>query len=224
MFSNQGVDYGSNAAFGSLAADLIECRLTDPDELEQRLKQIQLAVRRYYHVIVVAFDTDQDRSTIPWNYIISQLEQVFPFSNITTYHGEILMVVRKTKRGSRISFDRQKLLTILEHYNGYAAIGNTSEFLTSLPPVYHQARDALRLGRAMDPGQRILYYEDYSMYQMIELAAESGSRGGGGEPRPPEAGQPEPGPPVQQRNRSSAPARQQDGRQSAGFSIYLSAA
>lgn len=173
MFSNQGVDYGSNAAFGSLAADLIECRLTDPDELEQRLKQIQLAVRRYYHVIVVAFDTDQDRSTIPWNYIISQLEQVFPFSNITTYHGEILMVVRKTKRGSRISFDRQKLLTILEHYNGYAAIGNTSEFLTSLPPVYHQARDALRLGRAMDPGQRILYYEDYSMYQMIELAAES---------------------------------------------------
>ena len=25
----------------------------------------------------------------------------------------------------------------------------------------------------MDPGQRILYYEDYSMYQMIELAAES---------------------------------------------------
>ena len=40
MFSNQGVDYSSNAAFGSLAADLIELRLTDPVELEQRLKQI----------------------------------------------------------------------------------------------------------------------------------------------------------------------------------------
>lgn len=173
MFSNQGVNYGSNAAFGSLAADLIECRLTDPEELEQRLKQIKLAVHRYYHVIIVAFESGQSRESIPWNYIISQLEQVFPFSNITTYHGEILMIVRKTKRGSRMPFDREKLLSILERYNGYASIGNTSEFLSSLPPMYHQTRDALRFGRVMDPDRRILYYEDYSIYQIIELAAES---------------------------------------------------
>ena len=173
MFSNQGVDYGSNAAFGSLAADLIECRLTDPEELEQRLKQIKLAVKRYYHVIVVSFESTQGQENIPWNYIISQLEQIFPFSNITTYHGEILMIVRKTKRGSRMPIDQEKLLPILERYNGYASIGNTSEFLSSLPPMYHQVKDALRIGRVMDPERRIFYYEDYSVYQIIELAAES---------------------------------------------------
>lgn len=173
MFSSQGADYASNAAFGSLAADLIECRLTDPQELEQRLKQIQLAVRRYYHVMVVSFDSREDRSMIPWNYIISQLEYIFPFSNITTYKGEILLIIRKMKRGSRLTFNQDNLLKILKHYNGYAAVGNASEFLTSLPPVYHQTRDALRLGKEMAPKQRIIYYEDYSIYQMIELAAES---------------------------------------------------
>ena len=173
MLSNQGVDYSSNAAFGTLAADLIECRLTDPVELEQRLKQIQLAVRRYYHIILVAFGSKEDRSTIPWGYIISQLEQIFPYSNITTYRGEILMLVRKTKRGHRLDFDREKMLQILDHYDGYAAIGNTSEFLTSMPPVYYQTRDALRLGRKMSPEQRIFYYEDYSMYQIVELASDS---------------------------------------------------
>ena len=67
----------------------------------------------------------------------------------TTYEVvETVPLVVIKKDNSREPFDRQKLLTILEHYNGYAAIGNTSEFLTSLPPVYHQARDALRLGRA----------------------------------------------------------------------------
>lgn len=173
MFSNQSVDYSSNAAFGSLAADLIEFRLTDPEELEQRLKQIQLAVHRYYHVMLVSFGQEQDRNSIPWNYVISQLERIFPFSNITTYRGEILLIIRKMKRGSRLVYDREMLEQILSHYNGYAAIGNFSEFLTSLPPMYHQAKGAMRLGRTMDPDQRIYYYEDYSMYQIVEMADQS---------------------------------------------------
>lgn len=173
MFSDQGADYGGNTAFGSLAADLIECRLTDPEELDQRLKLIKLAVRRYYHMMLVSFGTVQDRGSIPWNYVISQLERIFPFSNITTYHGEILLIIRKMNRASRPVFDQDSLLQILEQYNAYLAIGNASEYLTSLPPIYHQTKDALRLGRVMDPQKRIFYYEDYSMYQMIELAAES---------------------------------------------------
>lgn len=175
MFSNQGVDYSSNADFGSLAADLIECRLTDPQELEQRLKQIKLAVRRYFHVVLASFEGDQEhiRNPIPWNYVISQLEQIFPFSNATTYQGDILMIVRKTKRSSRLPFHQQRLLEILERYNGYIAIGNATEYLTSLPPVYHQTRDAIRLGRVMDPERRIFYYEDYSIYHVIEMASEA---------------------------------------------------
>lgn len=56
MFSHQGVDYGNNSAFGALVADLIERRLTDPDALEGRLRQIRLAVRRYYHVMLISFN------------------------------------------------------------------------------------------------------------------------------------------------------------------------
>ncbi len=173
MFSNQGADYSSNADFGMLAADLIECRLTDPEELEQRLRQIKLAVRRYYHLMVVSFENTNERHTIPWNYVISQLEYIFPFSNITTYKGDILMIFRKKRRGRNFSFDHQQLLKVLETYNAYAAISNTSEFLTSLPPLYHQTSDALRLGRAMNPEERIYFYEDYSIYEMIEFAGEA---------------------------------------------------
>lgn len=173
MFSHQGAAYGGNSAFGTLAADLIECRLTDPEELEHRLKQINLAVRRYYHVMVIAFEKKPDGAEIPWNYIISRLEYVFPFSNITTYQGEILLIIRKSARGSQLMFQQDKLLDILESYNGFAAVGNTSKFLTSLPPMYRQTKDALRLGRVIDPDKRIFYYEDYSFYEIVEMAAEA---------------------------------------------------
>ena len=175
MCSGQGVDYSSNADLGSLLADLIECRLTDPAELEQRLKQLKLAVTRYYHVVLLRLEYQQNQDAIPWNYIIGRLERIFPFSNITTYRGDILILARKTKRGNRLPLDRSRLIPLLEQFNGYIGISNTSEFLTSLPPVYHQIEDALRIGRVMDPEQRIFYYEDYSMYQIIELAAEAAS-------------------------------------------------
>ncbi len=173
LFNDHGADYARNAEFGVLVADLIECRLTDPGELAERLKQIRLATRRYYHVMLVSFSDTDARGTIPWNYVISQLETLFPFSNITTYKGEILLLIRKMKRGSRPPINQDGLMRILTTYDGYACIGNTSEFLTSLPPIYHQTHDALRLGAAMHPEQRIYYYEEYSIYQIIELAAEA---------------------------------------------------
>lgn len=171
MFSHLGADYGNNSQFGLLAADLIECRLTDPVELESRLKQVQLAVRRYYHIMLVEFPSADNQASIPWNYVINQLEYIFPFSNITTYQGDILLLIRKTKRTSRLPYSNERLLPLLEQYNGFAAIGNASEFLTSLPPVYHQTKEALRFGKVMDPGKRIFYYEDYSTYHIIEMAA-----------------------------------------------------
>ena len=109
MLSNHRTDYSGNAQFGALAADLIECRIANEEELQQRLKQIKLATRRYYHVMLINFPSDTERNkNIPWNYIINQLEYLFPFSNITTYKGEILLLIRKMKRRSRLSFNQKR--------------------------------------------------------------------------------------------------------------------
>ena len=77
------------------------------------------------------------------------------------------------KRRSRLSFNQEALLKLLESYNGFACVGNASEFLMSLPPVYHQTHESLRIGQKMHPAKRIYYYEDYSIYHIIEMAAES---------------------------------------------------
>ena len=173
MFSRKGANYGQNAVLGSLIADLLEARLTDPEELSQRLKQVTLSIKRYFHLILISFERNQMNVGIPWNYIISQLEYLFPFSNITTYQGDIILMVRKRHRTSRLHFDETRLLEILERYNGYASVGNATEHLTSLPPLYHQNKDSLRLARRMDPEKRIIYYEDYGMYELVEMAIQS---------------------------------------------------
>ncbi|MBQ8986063.1 MAG: helix-turn-helix domain-containing protein [Lachnospiraceae bacterium] len=173
LFNKQSVDYASNAELGSLVSDIIEGRIVDQKELDHRMKQVRLIAHRYFHLMLVSFDQSGNRSMIPWNYVISQLQYIFPYSNITTYNGDILLIIQKRQRKSRVRFNEKHLMSLLEQYNGFSCMGNASEFMMSLPPMYHQVHGALRLGRHIDPDKRIYYYEDYAMYQIIELAADS---------------------------------------------------
>jgi sugar diacid utilization regulator len=188
LLSSRGTEYNINAGFSTLVSDLIECRLTDQDELQERLKLLPLAYRKYYHVVVVAFPSltndpneelfsarkpENQKESIPWNYIIGRLEQIFPFSNSTVYHDQIIMLVRKDKYRERMQVPLEQLTELLAGYDAYAAIGNYSKFLTALPPLYHQTRLTLHLGIALrsNPQQRVFFYEDFSIYQFIEMTA-----------------------------------------------------
>lgn len=173
LFNKQSVDYATNAALGSLVSDIIEGRLVDQKELNHRIKQVRLIAHRYFHLMLVSFDQTGRSNMIPWNYIISQLQYIFPYSNITTYGGDILLIIQKRQRKSRVRFNEHQLMSLLEQYNGFSCIGNASEFMMSLPVMYHQVRGALRIGSHMEPKHRIYFYEDFAMYQIIELAAES---------------------------------------------------
>ena len=173
LFSRQSVDYSSNAELGSLVSDIIGGRITGQKELDHRMKQVRLFAHRYFHLMIVSFDQTGNRSMIPWNYIISQLQYIFPYSNITTYNGDILLIIQKRQRKSRIRFNEKQLMDLLEQYNGHSCMGNASEFMMSLPPMYYQVRGALRIGCHIDPDRRIYYYEDFAMYQIIEMAADS---------------------------------------------------
>lgn len=173
VLSNQGIDYSGNVELSSLVSDLIEGRLYNPEELNQRLKQVQLTVRRSYHLILVRIHNSSDQGLFPWNYITGQLQQAFRHCDAVIYRGDILLLARKTQRGSRPSFNQELLQQILEQYDGRAVIGNASEHLSSMAPMYNQCKGAMRIATKMDPDRRIYFFEEYSIYQIIEMAADS---------------------------------------------------
>ena len=150
-------------------ADIMEGRIVNQNELDQRMKQVKLIAHRYFHLMIVSFDQTGSRSSIPWNYVISQLQYIFPYSNITTYNGDILLIIQKRQRKSRVKFNEKYLMNLLEQYNGFSCMGNASEFIMSLPPMYHQVHGALRIGSRLDPKRRIYYYEDFYNTNMADI-------------------------------------------------------
>jgi hypothetical protein len=179
-----GAEYVGDTEFGSFLGDLIEGRITNSTEIEERLKRIKMFGRDRYRIVLVHFPyrlsvqpeaTSESTHNIPWNYIINLLTQVFPFSNGAVYRGNILLTVRMPPAKNKLWYDETLLLEILHRYNGYAAISNTSKFIQSLSAIYHQTSATLRLALAMNTNtdQRIFRYEDYSVYDIIEMCAET---------------------------------------------------
>ncbi|PNV60654.1 hypothetical protein C0033_17990 [Clostridium sp. chh4-2] len=174
MIHNEQLGYRVGNEFSTLVADLLDQRLTSPAELEQRLKMIPaLAFQKYYHIIVVTFEQTQEN--IPWNFIINQLEQVLPSSNMAVYHRELIILTKKAHHQQTLTFDYEKFNGILQNYKAYAAIGNYSKFLISLYSLYIQTKSALPLGMVFRQSEeeRIFQYEKYSIYHMVSLCADS---------------------------------------------------
>ncbi len=173
FLSSKASQYMTNTEIGAFISDLIELRLTDPDELQHRLKLIPaMTVEKYYHTMVMSFE--ERTRAIPWNYVISQLEQIFPNSCITVYKNEIIILAKKQKHNADPEYDRPKLIELLKLYDAFLAIGNYSKFLTSLRPIYLQTKETIRLGKIFrkNPQERIFQYEDYSVYHTIDLCSD----------------------------------------------------
>ena len=165
--------YMVNSEIAAFVADLIERRLMDREELEHRQRLIPAMTFKYYHTLVVSFE--EREKAIPWNYAISQIEQIFPQSCITVYKNDIIILAKKTSHNAKLEFDREKLMEILRFYDAYMAIGNYSKWLTSLHPIYVQTKATVRLGKVFrtNPDERIFYYEEVSIYHAIDLCADA---------------------------------------------------
>ena len=164
-------------AMSMLLSDIIDQKVTDPDEIEQRRIVIPDMVKgTQYHPIVLKFQK-QSQPT-PYNYIMGHLKEIFPRSSTAQFNDGLVVLAAKDDYYDELEFDRAHLTEVLEQFNGYAGVGNCTRYLTSLRPLYIQAAAATRLGRVFceDKTQRIFYYRDYSMYLMVDLAIESAVR------------------------------------------------
>ena len=172
LMGNERLKHLSNTEANALLTDIIELRLTDQNELEMRLKLLQFPFSKYYCPLILSLGEHKD---IPWNYVIGEMEQIFPRSLITEYQGDLVILVNKNKLFAAVTFNEQKLGSLLESYNAYMSIGRCSEFLTSLRPLYLQALATIRLGKVFreDPKERVFKFDDYCMYHYVEMCIEA---------------------------------------------------
>lgn len=173
LLSNANIENDSSFnALSSFISDVVELRLVEPKEIENRLKLIQYPLKVFFNCLVIQF-SGRDIQQPPYGCIIDQLEQILPGNNITVYDGDIIILFSYEKRTWHFELDYEKLEALLDRYDAYAGISNGTKHPTMIRTMYLLAKSTARLGRVLrtDKSKRIFTNEEYSMYFIIDLCA-----------------------------------------------------
>lgn len=166
-----------NNAFQNLLTDILDSRVTDSDEIKKYLIKNNLDTSSYFRLYALRFNSTTHTGSIAWNYLLSTMQQIFPSSYTATYSDAIVILDRNANKNPNFKVNEEAIRPLLEQYDGYFGVGNICGHLVSIPAVYSQIMAGINYGIQIDPKERIYYYEDYAMYQLVELALEAANRG-----------------------------------------------
>lgn len=165
--------FSINSEFYNILHEVIELDNTDDNYIRTRLNSLKHPLKTFFRIICVEFSKDENYD-IPYSYITSQLGQLFPEDNITTYGNSIVIMLTYKERSFQPDIDYEKFDALLERYNAYAGISNGTRNLSKLRTMYLLAKSTARIGKILHrvKRQRIYNYEEFSMYHIIDLCTE----------------------------------------------------
>lgn len=90
-------------ALSMLFSDIIDQKVTDPDEIEQRRTVIPDMVKgTYYHPIALKFR--QQAQPTPFNYIMGHLKEIFPRSSVAQFNNGLVVLAAKDDYYDELEF------------------------------------------------------------------------------------------------------------------------
>ena len=156
--------------------DIIEERIIEGPEIENRIKFLPKPFKEFCMCIVIRFKQN-DNSTPPYSYVLNQMKDFFPNANMALYNNDIVIFyTQSTRPTEKLDINYKEFSNLLIRYNAYAGISNASRHLVRMRTLYQIASDTIMLGRNLhrqNLSDHIFHYEDYGMYYIIDLCAQS---------------------------------------------------
>jgi hypothetical protein len=158
--------------FSSFISDIIESRLTDSREIEERSKYLRFPLMTFMAVIVVRHADNHEFAN---THLIDELMEIFEGDNITLHNNDIVILhTQEARNFEKLDFDYDKLEELMTRYNVYAGISNSTRNPDMLRTLYLISSDTIRLATTLHRrslSDRVFIHEDYSFYYLIDLAA-----------------------------------------------------
>ena len=151
-----------------LVADLINGRIAEKQELFARVKNIQLKLRGFYHLLV--FEPFRHGIMLPAR-MLSEIQQMFPEAIVCKYQNDIVAIVQGSDDAVDLTYNKTRLKHLCERNDSIVCISPKSMWLTSLNIIYPQAKKTLQYARTLnkiDSG-RIIKKDEFFMYQIADL-------------------------------------------------------
>lgn len=165
----------SGSHLASLLNDFASDLALSPVEIRDRIRLLPYPVRKYIRCIIVTFREEPQPASC--NLLLNRLAQLLPGTNMTIWNASIIILHSADKQEFKnISAIRMDVWNaLLEEFHAQATISNSTSAYDSFRSVYYLT---LRLSRVLsrmqitNPFKNMVFYADYALYLVIDMAAE----------------------------------------------------
>jgi len=156
-------------SFGVLLDDILEKRLTKPQEIENAIASLGKPLYRYYSVFIA-----RAARHIPAAQLRDALEKFFPNAPIAQRDSYTVLFIScdDDENGLLPFFDSEGLNALLAENEAFAAISTMTCTRDDFTAMYGLTERTLRLGERLHTGRsRLFLFEDYADYIVIDICA-----------------------------------------------------
>ncbi len=165
-FSDRSV---ADSRFTTMAIDLLDGKIKDREELEERLHRNMYTFTSHFVLIVLEAQNLNERVDPE---IIPVLTSMYPGSFPLQYDNKIALMVQLEHYTSNPDIKQNALRALLEEYHLYACYSSVTRNLLSLRTTYSKTAKCLLMARtfAKDRSKRLFADEDFAMFAVIDTA------------------------------------------------------
>jgi hypothetical protein len=177
MQKNKFLHYTRGLLYEEFIVDLIEGRIKNSSMIEEKVKSLNLGLKRFIYAITVDIkEFDVAYFSIP--YMRDYLEKMIAGCKALIYNDKITMVSSYNSEHEIFESDAVRLREFLKDYKLHAGLSRPFTKLEELKAHYDQSLEALNLGAHIDSDATIYTYDDYAIYHIAKSAPTARTSGG----------------------------------------------
>lgn len=172
MQKNKFLHYTRGLLYEEFIVDLIEGRLRNQSVIEEKVKSLNLGLKKYIYVITIDIkEFDVNYFSIP--YMRDYLEKMISGSKALIYNDHTVLVNSYNSERELFESDAIKLRDFMKSYKLHAGFSRAFSKLEDLKTHYFQSLEALNLGMHIDGDAAIYAYDDYAIYHIAKVCADA---------------------------------------------------
>ncbi len=137
--------------------------------IEERLNYVDLKLKKFLSIMVLQYRDDKNSTITGIRYLRKKAAELMPEGKIIIYNHHVVVLLSKSDQNFFSGAFLSKLAVFAEEHDLLAGISRYFAHIKDVKIYFDQARQAICLGKRLDPGKKVFDYPDYCFYHLLEL-------------------------------------------------------
>lgn len=154
-----------NYLYESFLSDLIDRKITQEEEIKDRLKYLSIPYFAHFRLYQLKFESFSDSLA---SFARNNCKVIFPFAKVIIHNQHLYVIdIEQEETRKPSSFKDKRFLSLLSSSNCVCGVSGEFENLSEMSMAAVQSMHAFKIGASLFPDSRIFFWPELRFFDLI---------------------------------------------------------